>query len=66
MVRQVKLLLVLSLLLAGCGSTVEVCYTHPKYGAVCVKVGGKTLVDPSLTPAERKEVDEWLKTQEPK
>ena len=42
---------------------VEFCYVHPKYGQVCVKVGGKVYTDPKLTDAQRKEVEEWLKTQ---
>ncbi len=46
-----KLALVLVCALGGCGSTYEVCYTHPKYGEVCVKIGGKEYVKQEALPA---------------
>lgn len=59
--RWVMLALVLAL--GGCklfrGGGVEVCYEHPKYGAVCVKVNGKEykLERPDLTAAQKAEIE---------
>lgn len=55
--------------LAGCASLfretgMEICYEHPKYGRVCVKVGGKVYVDKQLTEVERAEVLEWVDRQD--
>jgi len=62
------LLLYLSgLLLGGCGlfpEGVEVCYVHPVYGQVCVKVGGKNHYREDLTPEERAAAEKWVKGQE--
>lgn len=44
---------------------VEICVMHPTYGAVCVKVNGKSYdIDRNdLTPEQIKEVKAWLATQ---
>lgn len=44
---------------------VEICYLHPKFGAVCVKIGGKKydLNRPDLTAVEQKEVRDWIDGQ---
>ncbi len=46
-----KFALLLALGLGGCGATYEVCYTHPTYGEVCVKIGGKEYVKQEALPA---------------
>jgi hypothetical protein len=64
-----KLVLALLLATAACkslqGGDVELCYTHPKYGVVCVKINGKNYrIDrPDLTLEERDEVEAWLRAQ---
>lgn len=55
-------------LLVGCEAVaslppVEVCYVHPKYGEVCVVVGGGRFFKATLTPAQKEEVEAWLETQ---
>jgi hypothetical protein len=44
---------------------VEICYRHPKYGVVCVRINGKNYrIDRSdLTLEERAEVEAWLREQ---
>jgi hypothetical protein len=60
---------VLILTLTGCGlfpDGVDVCYVHPVYGQVCVKVGGKKHYAENLTPAQRAEVEKWIAEKESK
>lgn len=56
-------------LLTGCkGFTlppVELCYVHPTYGQVCVKFGGVLHYADTLTPAQRAEVEDWIKRGAP-
>ncbi len=56
------LALVLALLLAGCETLppVELCYTHPVYGNVCVVINGKKHYRDGLTPEQRAEIDKWI------
>ena len=58
--------LALALSVGGCGifDGVEVCYVHPTYGQVCVKVGGKKHYSEDLTPAQRVEVEKWIAEKE--
>lgn len=44
---------------------IELCYTHPVYGAVCVKINGKSydINRTDLTPAQLAEVKDWLAKQ---
>ena len=59
-------LLVSFLFFQGCkGIPVEICYDHPKYGKVCVKLGGETYYRDGLTPEQRKEIDGWIKAGAP-
>lgn len=63
--RSASALLLLAL--TGCGlfqDGVEVCYVHPVYGQVCVKVGGKKHYAENLTPEQRAEVEKWIKEKE--
>jgi hypothetical protein len=57
----------LAFTLAACESmpAVEVCYVHPVYGQVCVQVGGKKHYREDLSPAERAEVEKWIKEKQP-
>jgi len=65
------LVLGLSALLAAAGcqefreTPVQFCYIHPKYGEVCVSIGGKRYkIDrPDLSPEQKTDVENWLKTQ---
>jgi hypothetical protein len=54
-------------IVSGCRNApdLEICYTHPVYGTVCVKIGGKQhkIDRTDLTDAQKKEVEEWLKNQ---
>ena len=61
-------LIVLALAGVGCESmpALEVCYVHPVYGQVCVKVGGKKHYAEDLTPAQRAEVEKWIAEKEKK
>lgn len=56
------------LALSGCGlfDGVEVCYVHPVYGQVCVKVGGSKHYREDLTPTQRAEVEKWIVEKESK
>lgn len=45
---------------------IEACYTHPVYGEVCIKMGGRRYYDPKLTPEQRAEVDKWIDQKEGK
>ena len=60
------LLAVLLAAVVGCESLppVEVCYTHPTYGAVCVQINGKKHFREDLTPEQRAEVEKWVKEKE--
>lgn len=44
---------------------IEVCMMHPKYGAVCVKINGKSydINRTDLTADQTKEVKEWVAEQ---
>lgn len=61
----------LALALGGCklfqGTGVELCYEHPKYGAVCIKINGKEykLDRPDLTPAQKAEIEADYKAAHP-
>lgn len=54
---------VLALGMGGCDSMprVEACYSHPVYGEVCFKIGGKLAYSSELTPEQRAEVEKWAK-----
>lgn len=41
----------------------ELCYVHPKYGTVCVEIDGTRHFKATLTPAEREEVEAWIRDQ---
>lgn len=62
------LILLLLLFVMGCrnGPQVEICYEHPTYGSVCVKLGGHELKRTDLTPEQQKEVEIWLLQQKAK
>jgi len=67
--KRLAYISVLVMALFGCGlfpDDVEVCYVHPVYGQVCVKVGGKKHYAEELTPAQRAEVEKWIAAQEGK
>lgn len=44
---------------------IEFCYVHETYGEVCVQIGGELFFKATLTPAQKAEVEEWVKTQRP-
>ncbi len=57
------------LALSGCGlfpDGVDVCYVHPVYGQVCVKVGGSKHYREDLTPTQRAEVEKWIAEKDAK
>lgn len=62
-------LLLGGLVLVGCKfpnlPPIELCYIHPTYGQVCVKLGGVTHYAETLTPAQRAEVEAWIKAGAP-
>lgn len=59
------ILFCIALVIPACAS-VEVCYSHPKYGEVCVMLGGKEFKRSDLTAEQAVEVDLWLKTEKAK
>ncbi len=60
------LVALLLLALSGCSlfDGIAVCYVHPVYGQVCVKVGGSKHYREDLTPAQRAEVEKWIAEKE--
>lgn len=69
LVSSITLALVCLFCLTGArcmGDTpIELCYSHPIYGAVCVKINGKNydINRSDLTPAQLQEVKDWLAKQ---
>lgn len=72
MARNLFVTLVLFLFLCSCKqlkeSDIQFCYTHPKYGEVCVKMFGKKFMieRTDLKPEEKAEVIKWVEEQEKK
>lgn len=56
---------VLVFCLVACSAlpAIEVCYVHPQYGRVCVKLDGKLYFTAELTDAQRLEVEAWIQEQ---
>lgn len=60
----VFLLAILFSMAIGCaGAEINVCYTHPVYGDICVGYNGKVYIKADLDDDARKAALEWVKNR---